>query len=195
MLGAPISPTMPNRGSTYSMPQSGYYMMRSGSDSNARQITFDSGPTGGQHGHFDLLNFELDGYGKPLISDPGLYTYDTSARRNWAISTPAHNTISIDNASHAALEGVTNPGLYASGLSSVAGGSQITAMHRGYAGLAGSPAVSRSIWYDGDGPMIIVDWGESDVSHSFTTSFLLPGTTTSRHLAAGSIHSSNASGN
>ena len=195
LLGAPITPTMPNRGTTYSMPQSGYYVMRSGSDTNARQITFDAGPTGGQHGHYDLLNFELDGYGKPLISDPGLYTYDTSARRNWAISTPAHNTISIDNASHAALEGVTNPGLYSSGFSSVAGGEQITASHRAYQGLNGGPVVTRSIWYDGDGTMVIVDWAESSASHSFTTSFLIPGTTTSRDLAAGWIRSGNASGN
>src|SRR5438132_11443639 len=134
---------MPNRGSTYSMPQSGYYEMRSGSDGNARQITFDAGPTGGQHGHFDLLNFELDGYGKPLISDPGIYTYDSSVRRNWAISTPAHNTVSVDNTSHAALEGVGNPGIYASGISSVAGGYQITGSHRGYEGMAGAPVEAR----------------------------------------------------
>src|SRR2546422_829932 len=169
--------------------------MGRGAAPTARQLTFDSGPTGGAHGHFDLLNFELFGYGKPLISDPGLYQYGTSVRRNWAVSTPAHNTISIDNASHAALEGVINPGLYSSGLSSVAGGYQITGSHRAYQGLIGAPVVTRSIWYDGDGTMVIVDWGESTTSHSFTTSFLLPTTTTSRDLAAGWIHTGFASGN
>ena len=39
---------------------------------DARQIIFDAGPKGGGHGHFDLLNFELFGYGRPLIADPGL---------------------------------------------------------------------------------------------------------------------------
>ena len=111
-IGAPITPALPNRGNTYSMPHSGYYVMRSGSDANARQVIFDAGPTGGSHGHFDLLNFELFGYGTPLISDPGLYTYDTCARRNWAISTPAHNTHQRRRPqSHAALEGVGNPGI------------------------------------------------------------------------------------
>jgi hypothetical protein len=194
IIGAPVNPALPNRGSTYSMPDSGYYMMRSGSDINARQVTFDAGPTGGQHGHFDLLNFELFGYDKPLISDPGLYTYDSSTRRNWAISTPAHNTISVDNLSHAALEGVDNPGITSSTITNVAGGYQITASHRGYAGLTGSPVVSRSIWYDGDGTMIIVDWGESATSHTYATSFLLPTTNSSRDLAAGWIHTNFGTG-
>ena len=46
-------------------------------------------------------------------------------------------------------------------MSSVAGGWQITASHRGYAGLAGAPVLSRSLWTDGDGVMLVVDWGES----------------------------------
>src|SRR5205085_11402692 len=98
LLGSPITPSLPDRGKTYSMPYSGYYVMRSGGGSDARQPTFDAGPTGGEfHGHLDLLNFELFGYGHPLISDPGVYQYGTSIRRRWAVSTPAHNTISIDN--------------------------------------------------------------------------------------------------
>jgi hypothetical protein len=43
--------------------------------------------------------------------------------------------------------------------------------------------------------MVIVDWGEATSSHSFTTSFLLPTTTTSRDLAAGWIHTGFSSGN
>jgi hypothetical protein len=197
LLGSPISPSLPNRGNSYSMPNSGYYVMRSGADSAARQLTFDAGPTGGAHGHFDLLNFELFGYGKPLISDPGLYNYANSVRRNWAVSTPAHNTISVDGVSHAALEGVTNPGFSATALTSVAGGHQITASHRGYQGLAGSPVVARSIWYDDDGTMIVVDWGEStSATTKFTQSFLVPVplASTSRDLAAGWLKTNTGSG-
>jgi hypothetical protein len=194
-IGAPITPTMPNRGNTFSMANSGYYVMRSGSDTNARQLIFDAGPTGGQHGHYDLLSFELSGYGNPLISDPGLYTYDSSVRRNWAISTPAHNTISVDGLSHAALEGVGNPGFQSSGILNVAGGYQITASHRGYAGLSGSPVVSRSIWFDGTGVMLVVDWGESGTPHLYTQSFLLPGTSTNADLAAGWVKTNNGGGN
>ncbi|HYO10990.1 MAG TPA: alginate lyase family protein [Tepidisphaeraceae bacterium] len=193
---APISPAMPNRGNTFNMPQSGYYVMRSGSDSNARQIIFDAGPTGGQHGHYDLLNFELFGYGAPLISDPGLYTYDTSARRNWAVSTQAHNTINVGGASHAALEGVSNPGITRSNIASVAGGYMVTASHRGYQGATGAPVLARSIWYDGAGTMIVVDWAESTSAQTFSTSFLLPGTgNTSSNLGDGWIKTNNAGGN
>ncbi|MEO6435545.1 MAG: alginate lyase family protein, partial [Tepidisphaeraceae bacterium] len=196
MVNAPIHPRVPARGSTFSLPQSGYYVLRSGSDPDARQITFDAGPTGGAHGHFDLLSFELFGYGRPLISDPGLYTYDESDRRHWAIGTPAHNTISVDRKNHAAVEGIGNENLWSSGISSVAGGHQVTASHRGYSGLAGAPKVSRSIWYDGAGVMLLVDLGQSDrARHTFATSFLLPGSSTSRDLAAGWIRSNNSTGN
>ena len=46
MTDAAGYPSLPDRGKTYSMPQSGYYVMRSGGDSGARQIILDAGPTG-----------------------------------------------------------------------------------------------------------------------------------------------------
>ena len=76
-----FQPSLGDRGNSYAMPDSGNYIMRSGNDANARQIIFDAGPKGGSHGHYDLLSFELSGYGRPLISDPGAYKYDTSADR------------------------------------------------------------------------------------------------------------------
>ncbi len=196
MLGAPIYPALPNRGEAYSMPQSGYTVMRSGSDYDARQITFDAGPTGGEaHGHLDLLNFELFGYGHPLISDPGVYAYNNSARRKWAISTPAHNTISIDNKSHAPVNAIKNGNVWSSGLVKASGGYQITASHRAYSGLGGAPVVTRSIWYDGNGVMLVADLGAGSSTHTYAQSFLLPSTNTSRDLAAGWMQTKNAYGN
>jgi uncharacterized heparinase superfamily protein len=195
MLDAPVDPLLPDRGRTFSMPQSGYYVLRSGDDAQARQITFDAGPTGGSHGHFDLLSFELFGYGRPLISDPGLYNYDTSERRHWVVSTPAHNTISIDGRNHAAVEGVANAALWCSGISHVAGGYQITATHHAYAGLEGSPVVQRSVWYDGDGVMLVVDLAQATAAHVFSGSFLLPGTSYDRDLDAGWVQSLSDGGN
>ena len=52
------------------MTDSGNYIMRSGADANARQLSFRAGPKGGQHGHFDELSFELSGYGSVLLADP-----------------------------------------------------------------------------------------------------------------------------
>lgn len=194
-IDAPVAPDMPARANTFSLPQSGYHVMRSGSDADARQVTFDAGPHGGIHGHYDLLSFELFGYGAPLISDPGLYTYDTSARRNWAVSTPAHNTISVNGVNHAALEGVGNPGIQSSGMMETAGGYQITASHRAYQGLLGSPVVTRSLWFDGSGVMLVVDWGESATPHLYTQSFLLPGTNSNAGLEEGWVKTNNTGGN
>src|SRR6185295_26595 len=81
------------------------------------------------------------------------------------------------------------------GLQSVAGGYQITGSHRAYQGLLGAPVVTRSIWYDGTGAMLVVDWGEAVTNHTFTQSFLMPGTTTTANLGAGTVRTQNAGGN
>jgi hypothetical protein len=188
------NPTLTNRGQTYSMTDSGNYIMRSGDDANARQVSFTIGPKGGNHGHFDDLSFELFGYGSPLIADPGPYQYDTSAQRAWAISTPAHNTVSIDGANESDMEGENNPGFSVDQYDVESDHVQITAHHFGYSYLAGGPVVSRSIWYDLDGTMLIVDWMNSGASHTAKTSFLLPGTNVSRDLTAGWMESTNSSG-
>jgi uncharacterized heparinase superfamily protein len=89
-----------------SFSDGGYFIQRSGwgSDDNPfsdeRFLIFDCGPLGdGGHGHYDLLNVEIAAYGRPLIIDPGRYTYSEQAPnwRRWFKSTAAHNTVSIDN--------------------------------------------------------------------------------------------------
>lgn len=85
---------------------SGYYVLRSGwGDQNdayqdERYLIFDCGPLGvGNHGHLDLLSFEASAYGKPLIVDPGRYTYDESGPINWRVrfrGTASHNTVLVD---------------------------------------------------------------------------------------------------
>ena len=190
----PVIPSLSERPRTFALRDSGNYVMRSGSDEDARQITFDVGPKGGAHGHFDLLSFELSGYGRPLIADPGPYLYDTSARRAWAISTPAHNTVSIDGLNHAELEGSGNGAFQLDAWKVTDDFVQVTAHHEGYEGLRGGPIVSRSIWFDYDDTVLVVDWVESSTPHDLKTSFLLPGTDTSRDLPAGRIRSNNAGG-
>lgn len=86
-------------------PDGGYYFLRSGwgvdeAYTDERYLVFDCGPLGdGNHGHLDLLSFELYGYGRPLIVDAGRYTYDESGEVNWRVrfrSTAAHNTVCVD---------------------------------------------------------------------------------------------------
>lgn len=85
---------------------SGYYILRSGwgergeAYQDERYLIFDCGPLGaGNHGHLDLLSFEASAYGKPLIVDPGRYTYDESGPINWRVrfrGTASHNTVLVD---------------------------------------------------------------------------------------------------
>jgi hypothetical protein len=84
---------------------SGYYVLRSGWGEqepyrDERYLMLDCGPLGaGNHGHFDLLSFEAYAYGRPLIVDPGRYTYSEAGEVNWRAvfrASQAHNTVLVD---------------------------------------------------------------------------------------------------
>lgn len=88
-----------------SFSEAGYYIQRSGwGESNVplekeKFLIFDCGALGdGGHGHYDMLSVEISANGKPLIQDPGRYTYSEHEPnfRRWFKSTAAHNTVSID---------------------------------------------------------------------------------------------------
>lgn len=88
-----------------SFPDAGYYFQRSGWGtgetpySSERFLVFDCGPLGdGGHGHYDLLSVEVYAHGRPLIVDPGRYTYseDGVNLRRWFKGTAAHNTVCVD---------------------------------------------------------------------------------------------------
>ncbi len=166
--------TLAGRGPTYGLRDAGYYVMRSGEDRNARQLVFDAGPKGGTHGHLDLFNFELFGHGRTLIADPGLLRYDTSRDRKWAVSTPAHNTISVDGQSHAAVE-KTRGKVFVDQWTRSKDAIQISARHHAYSGLDGAPKVARTIWFDRDDTFLVVDYASASSSHTYTSSFTLPG--------------------
>jgi hypothetical protein len=165
-----------DRPDSYALPDSGYYVIRS---DRGGQIIFDAGPKGGGHGHYDLLNFELTTGAVIPIPDPGPYTYDDSPERQRAISTPAHNTISIDGLNHEALEGAHNPKIVVDDFSVAADEGRITAHHDGYDYLPGAPTVGRTLWIDRTQNVlplvIIIDWGVSrhNQSHTFTSSLNL----------------------
>lgn len=82
---------------------SGYHVVRSGWTADAQHLMFDCGPLGeGNHGHFDALSFELAAQGRPLLVDPGRYTYSETPDAdgtNWRLhfrGTAAHNTVCVD---------------------------------------------------------------------------------------------------
>ena len=88
-----------------SFPVGGYFVQRSGwgdadrAYADERWSVLDCGPIGeGGHGHYDQLSVELMADGRPIVVDPGRYTYaeDDHGWRAWFKGTAAHNTVTVD---------------------------------------------------------------------------------------------------
>jgi hypothetical protein len=80
-------------------PAGGYFVQRSGWGDGDRFLIFDCGPLGdGGHGHYDALSVEAFAGGRPLVVDPGRFTYSEQPPnlRRWFRSTAAHNTVCVD---------------------------------------------------------------------------------------------------
>lgn len=78
------------------MPWAGWYVMRSGWEKDAFYAFFEVGPFGAEHQHEDKLSFILSAYGSRLITECGIYAYDNSLWRKYAISARGHNVARID---------------------------------------------------------------------------------------------------
>ena len=90
-----IAPTI----TSYKFNYAGFNIMRSGWDSNAHYLFFKNGPVGAAHQHEDDLNILINAYGKSLLTEGQTYMYDASKFRYYVLTTPAHNTITIDGLS------------------------------------------------------------------------------------------------
>jgi hypothetical protein len=85
-------------------PVAGYHVQRSGwgereAYTDERFLMMGCGALGdGGHGHYDSLAVEAYAYGRPLVVDPGRYTYaeGTPNWRHWFKGTAAHNTVTVD---------------------------------------------------------------------------------------------------
>jgi len=80
-------------------PAGGYFVQRSGWSEADRFLIFDCGALGdGGHGHYDLLSIEASAGGRPLVVDPGRFTYSEQPPnlRRWFRGTAAHNTVCVD---------------------------------------------------------------------------------------------------
>jgi hypothetical protein len=189
-VGPDNRPNSPRKYSSW-LPGAGYYMFRS--DDHTRddvQLTFDVGMMGlpnynqnsstMAHTQYDLLNLELYGYRRPLIEDPGLHTYGNSRERNWVLTTPAHNSFTVDNYSHARMDGY----LGVIGPTEDRKGVAVTGFHYGYQKLdidgdhpnGAGPALARTVWYDKDDTFLVIDWGHqtTERNHKYRISFTLP---------------------
>lgn len=88
-----------------SFARGGYHTLRSGwgttrAFADERFLIFDCGPLGdGGHGHYDALSVEIAAHGRPLLIDPGRYSYSEAGDvnwRRWFKGTAAHNTVCVD---------------------------------------------------------------------------------------------------
>jgi hypothetical protein len=90
-------------------PDGGYCVMRSDDQNIGCHAVFDCGPFGLEnspgHGHADALSFEFSAFGRSLLIDPGVYTYEPGRWRDFFRSTRAHNTVVVDGQDQAYLWG------------------------------------------------------------------------------------------
>ena len=89
-------------------PEGGYTVFRTRPPEI--HVLFDHGPLGfgslAAHGHADALSLAVTVGGRPLLVDPGAYTYhDEPAWRDYFRSTRAHNTVCINGHSQAEMVG------------------------------------------------------------------------------------------
>ena len=77
-------------------PETGYAVWRD----ERLWLAFDCGPPAPDflpaHAHADALSFQLWRDGRPVVVDPGTYTYEPGPDRNWFRSTRAHSTVAVD---------------------------------------------------------------------------------------------------
>ncbi len=78
------------------MPWAGWYVMRSGWDPDAKYAHFEVGPYSAGHSHEDKLSLILSAYGDRILTEGGVYAYDTSQWRRYALSARAHNVVRVD---------------------------------------------------------------------------------------------------
>ena len=115
LLGAAGGSAMPDRRphqpetTSRAFPDGGIYVMRDGWGQDASMAVIDCGPHGfrnGGHAHADLLAVDLTLGGRPVVRDPGTYTYTVSAndRDAWR-SANMHGAVTVDGVGSAMPSG------------------------------------------------------------------------------------------
>jgi uncharacterized heparinase superfamily protein len=144
-----------------SFPQTGYYLWNS--QDGAERIIVDAGPPAvdynAGHAHCDLLSYELWLSGRPFIVDSGVHGYGGDRFREYARSTRAHNTVSINGREQSEVWGTFRLARRAELLSAEASGDKQTwDFHAAY-GLCHTEdgTHERHIRRQADGEWVITD--------------------------------------
>ncbi|MBE0536001.1 MAG: alginate lyase family protein, partial [Phycisphaerae bacterium] len=95
--------------SSINFPQGGWTIMRSPYEErpyeNARHLVFKT--SSGSHGHFDVLAITAYAYGRPLLIDPGIASYEHEDIQRY-LKTAYHNTVCIDGLNQPRWRGRTD---------------------------------------------------------------------------------------
>ncbi len=161
--------------------EGGYYVMRDGWTTTANYLLFDCGPHGQDncgHAHADALAFEVAANGRPLLVDPGTYTYTASRElRNWFRSSLAHNTLTVDGESSSVPDGPFSwksiARAEASGWVSRDRFDYVEGKHDGYLRLATPVTHARSILFLKNDYWIVLDRVASNAEHVYALWFHL----------------------
>ncbi|MCP4838147.1 MAG: hypothetical protein GY894_02120, partial [Planctomycetes bacterium] len=142
--------------------QVGYTVLRRQVGHHETLVVFDHGPLGyaytAGHGHADALSVWMHLDGAPLLIDSGTYRYNGLPHwRQWARSTAAHNTVTVNELDQSVQTGPFNWGLRAQCtlLNADTAQYQASAEHNGYAPLGFIHR--RKVQVDADGALHIED--------------------------------------
>ena len=166
---------VPPTGTSKAYEQGGYFIMRNGWDRNANYLIFDCGPLGhgpSGHGHADSLSFQLSSRGFPLFIDPGTYSYNLDyAWRDYFRSTPAHNTITVDESDQSEMKDRMSWKTFASARCNFWLSTQsfdiADGVHDGYERLKAPVLHRRVIFYDKKDCWIIADRLQCSSDHVY----------------------------
>ena len=81
---------------SHRFPYAGQFILRGGWERQDLWLCMDGGPFGYGHQHEDKLGVTLTAFGKPLLVEGGVYTYDASDWRRYVLSSRAHNLVRVD---------------------------------------------------------------------------------------------------
>ena len=178
--GSIIRPSSPESKSRI-FPESGLAVFRAGVGEDEDYLLFDFGSLGPKwnpgHGHAGALGFELFAAGKPLIIDPGTFSYHQQPWRNYFRSTRSHNTLVIDGLDQSEIWGSFRVGRMAAVKLldwDLSGQQQFaSAEHDGYRRLPSPVTHSRNVVYQGPRRWKVIDRVEGAGSHVYEIYFPL----------------------
>ncbi|MBN1964878.1 MAG: alginate lyase family protein [Anaerolineae bacterium] len=148
--------------------QGGYGILR---DVGGHYLLLDAGPLGPAHmpghGHADVLSIVLYGAGRPLIVDPGVYTYHAPYWRNHFRSTAAHNTVTVDGQSQCEFWGAFRVAFAPSARLTEWSAAHLCGEHNGYTVLSAPVIHRRHVTRQEAGDWLLTDHFVGSGEHDF----------------------------